>query len=362
MQKHLAFILFHFAGLFILGDEVPGPDPYIFFSKDQAERVEITSNGVEKAPLPVAQGMVEIKSPLTGRPLILPLHPPVPVTEEPAKPDQIAVFSDIHGNYDGFVNLLRRHHLVDQDLNWQFGKGMIIIVGDILDRGDRQNEVLWLLIELSRQAEAAGGAVHVLLGNHEMMVLGGDLRYVNDRYSEQAQAMGRRVDQLYGPDSFFGRYLRSRNTLLKVGDLLFVHGGIHPRLPEFELSLVELNQTIRPALDWSREQKRAQEPQAFLFGSNGVFWYRGYFIDPWKDEPSPTPETLGKTLTHFGCRKIIVGHTTEDHIRFALDGTVILVDAALKESPGEGMMIEGDTYQVLLPDGSLKPLKPSDSW
>lgn len=362
MQKYLAFIILNIVGLHLFGEEPVGPDPYIFFSGDQAEMVLAGENGPVSKSLTITRDQIEIKSPVTGRVLQLPIHPSVPVTEEPVAREQIAVFSDIHGNFDGFVNLLRRHGLVDQDLNWQFGKGMIVVVGDILDRGDRQNEVLWLLIELSRQAEAVGGVVHILLGNHEMMVLGGDLRYVHERYAGQARSMGKSVDQLYGPNSFFGRYLRSRNTLLKVGDLLFVHGGVHPRLPEFGLTLSELNQTIRPALDWSREQKRAQDPEQFLFGSNGVFWYRGYFIDPWKDEPSPTPEILGKTLDYFGCRRVIVGHTTEDHIRFALDDTVVLVDAALKESPGEALLIEGDSYQVLLPDGSRKTLEPSKSW
>jgi hypothetical protein len=50
-------------------------------------------------------------------------------------------------------------------------------VGDILDRGDQEIKLLFLLERLQRQAQAAGGALHVLNGNHETMNVGGNFRY-----------------------------------------------------------------------------------------------------------------------------------------------------------------------------------------
>lgn len=50
-------------------------------------------------------------------------------------------------------------------------------VGDILDRGDQEIKLLYLLERLQRQAAAAGGALWVLNGNHETMNVGGNFRY-----------------------------------------------------------------------------------------------------------------------------------------------------------------------------------------
>lgn len=50
-------------------------------------------------------------------------------------------------------------------------------VGDQLDRGDNELRILLLLERLQKEAVAAGGALHVLNGNHETMNVMGDLRY-----------------------------------------------------------------------------------------------------------------------------------------------------------------------------------------
>ena len=50
-------------------------------------------------------------------------------------------------------------------------------------------KVLDLLMRLESEARAAGGAVHVVLGNHEVMNIAGDLRYVStEEYATQFEA------------------------------------------------------------------------------------------------------------------------------------------------------------------------------
>ena len=71
--------------------------------------------------------------------------------------------------------------VIDTDLTWSFGDGHLVIVGDVFDRGPNVTECLWLIYRLEQEASAAGGAVHFLLGNHELMVMRGDLRYLNER-------------------------------------------------------------------------------------------------------------------------------------------------------------------------------------
>ena len=61
------------------------------------------------------------------------------------KVKNIAALSDIHGQYDLAVELLKNNKIIDKNLNWNYGKGHLVIVGDIFDRGNKVNEMLWLV-------------------------------------------------------------------------------------------------------------------------------------------------------------------------------------------------------------------------
>ena len=92
--------------------------------------------------------------------------------------ERIVAIGDIHGNYDGFVSILQRAGLVDDDVHWIGGDTTFVQTGDIFDRGLEVFEVLGLLKRLEKEAAAAGGEVIVLLGNHEGMNLVGFFRDV----------------------------------------------------------------------------------------------------------------------------------------------------------------------------------------
>jgi hypothetical protein len=51
-------------------------------------------------------------------------------------------------------------------------------VGDILDRGDHELSILRMFRRLAKQAAKDGGAVYLVNGNHEIMNVAGDFRYV----------------------------------------------------------------------------------------------------------------------------------------------------------------------------------------
>ena len=76
------------------------------------------------------------------------------------------------------VEALTAAEIVDGELAWSGADAHLVIVGDILDRGPDSRAAMDLLMKLETEAEAAGGRVHVLIGNHEAMNLVGDLRYV----------------------------------------------------------------------------------------------------------------------------------------------------------------------------------------
>ena len=54
------------------------------------------------------------------------------------------VIADTHGEYEILGELLRKHRIVDDELRWSFGKGRVVVLGDVFDRGPNQIEILWL--------------------------------------------------------------------------------------------------------------------------------------------------------------------------------------------------------------------------
>jgi len=100
--------------------------------------------------------------------------------------------------------------IIDKNLNWKFGTGHLVVLGDTFDRGDMVTEVLWHLFGLEKQAAKAGGMVYVLLGNHEALVLNKDLSYLNEKYKEVEVISNTNYFDLYSENSVLGRWLRNR--------------------------------------------------------------------------------------------------------------------------------------------------------
>ncbi|KAK9859321.1 hypothetical protein WJX84_003916 [Apatococcus fuscideae] len=105
-----------------------------------------------------------------------------PVTFLPAA-ERIVAIGDLHGDVDKTKRALRLGGLIDEAGNWTGGHTVAVQVGDQLDRGGNEVEILYLLERLQKQAARAGGALHVLNGNHEFMNIAGDVRYATQQGS-----------------------------------------------------------------------------------------------------------------------------------------------------------------------------------
>jgi len=195
----------------------------------------------------------------------------LPVAASPWQFDGVArivAISDIHGAYEPMVATLQNAGVVDAERTWSGGDTHLVIVGDILDRGADSRDAMDLLMQLEGQAEAVGGRVHVLIGNHEAMNLVGDLRYVSKEefaaFAEEETAeererwlsafagrkseMGEVSDELRGefnerfPPGFFGHrqafeadgeygsWLLTKPIVVVINGTAFVHGGLSPMI------------------------------------------------------------------------------------------------------------------------------------
>jgi hypothetical protein len=78
----------------------------------------------------------------------------------------------VHGHREELVEALYESKLVDSAGDWCGGDATLWFLGDFVDRGPDGVGVIDLVMGLQAQAGRAGGAVHALLGNHEILLLG----------------------------------------------------------------------------------------------------------------------------------------------------------------------------------------------
>ena len=203
-------------------------------------------------------------------------------------PETVVAIGDVHGDFDDFVAILQRTGLIDKQNHWTGGKTTFVQVGDLLDRGPKPREVMDLMMALEKEAGQAGGRVVSLLGNHEMMNIMGDLRYVTpvnyasfadgnsekrqkaayDEYMKwkgshaallaelpqpmeltEAEWMARHpagfIEQreAFGPKGEYGEWLRGHAAVAEIHGIIFLHGGISPDLAKTKLDA--MNNRIR---------------------------------------------------------------------------------------------------------------------
>lgn len=267
-----------------------------------------------------------------------PLQIRPPATALPAvkfSASKLAALSDIHGQYGLMLQLLQRHGVVDGQLQWQFGSGHLVIAGDVMDRGPQVTEILWFLYQLEQQALQTGGRVHLLLGNHETMVLRADLRYIHDKYRQVASLLGRSYQQLYSADSVLGDWLRSKPVLVQINDSVFLHAGLHPDYLALGLSMSAVNEHYRQGLGLSKSLLKQQPVLEFLYGSIGPLWYRGYF----RAKDAIQSPALDQLLQQLQLRRIVVGHTSMDAVYSHWQGRVLSLDSSIKNGVGGELLL-----------------------
>jgi Calcineurin-like phosphoesterase len=347
--------------------------------------------------------------------------------------EKVVAIGDVHGAYPEFVSILQRTHLVDADLNWAGGPTTFVQLGDILDRGGESRKALDLLMKLQTQAPQQQGKVIPLIGNHEMMDMMGDLRYVSageyeafatdqsEKIREKAfedykkfmaghAAPGAGSEQVdrdkwmaehplgfielrdaYGPQGKYGRWFRSHDAVVEIGDVLFLHGGLDPDV--HYRSVEEINKRIHEELKifdslWKSladekviwpymtlqeaihqvqgdyEAARtggitlslgAQQdivrmlrdlPHWWIISPQGPLWYRGLAEDP----ESPLQDKLNQMLARLNARYIVMGHTVlpAHQITARFDHHAFLIDTGMNKA-----FFDGRPSALIIQDGGF---------
>ena len=272
---------------------------------------------------------------------------------------KIEAVGDIHGDYENFVMILKGTGLIDANLHWTGGRTHLVQTGDILDRGPQAKDAFDLLMRLEKEAAAAGGMVHVLLGNHEEMNIAGIAmdypNYVtveqflsflppaykaeqerafvsrlsreeklrvdksgldpvrNERLREFWQNLMRRNNRarrayVEGFNETYGNWLLEKNAVIKINDIVFAHAGISEKYSTW--SLDEINSTLRTELEFVQGRQRHPQTLSRAFRPKIVYdpesplWFRGLAAD---DEKASS-DRVDRILERLGARYMVIGH------------------------------------------------------
>ncbi|MGE0322614.1 MAG: metallophosphoesterase [Polyangiaceae bacterium] len=313
----------------------------------------------DKQPEPKSKATVEHQSSTpnaTSKPAARPdITPSIPF-KFPA-PERLVAVGDVHGDFDATRKVLRLAQVVDEAGHWKAGKLVVVQTGDQLDRGDDERKILDYFESLREEAGKAGGAFHVLLGNHETMNAMADFRYVTQggfkafadveesgvpesvigRFPASAQGRARALL----PGGKYAALLAKRNTVVVVGDSLFVHGGVLPEHVDYGLG--RLNEEVREWLSGKRSS-----PPPIIAKDDAPVWSRDY-SDP--ESGKADCKRLSEVLDRLKLKRMVVGHTVQSQgVTQACDGKVWRIDVGLAQhygGPTQALEIRGDTVSVV---------------
>ena len=322
--------------------------------------------------------------------IVLALAVDLSSAESRPEPDRIIAIGDLHGDYEAYIDILRRAGLIDKKKRWAGGNVVLVQTGDIADRGPDSLKIIRHIIKLQDQAAKAGGQVLVLTGNHEAMNMTGDFRYVHpgeykafknskskkvrDRvfeanrdailafYKESQPELDEKqarkawnaenplgkfeLQWAWSPDGEIGAWAVNNPAVAIIGDSLFVHGGLSPE--HRHLSIETINNRAREALleQSDNEARIINEP-------NGPLWYRGLIPGRYENPEHPPLEQIEKVLDQYDVSRIIIGHTPNvKGIQAHFGGRLIQIDTGIAEYyGGTPSFLRIENGQVFADDG-----------
>jgi len=274
-------------------------------------------------------------------------------------PGRIVAVGDLHGDVAAFGAILRASELVDERGAWSGGVAHLVLLGDLLGGHGDARLLLDTVLRLEREAAEAGGRVHAVLGNHDVLPIIG--RFGKMSRSERARFTAHPVADAPGPelvdvfrgDSVYARWLRRRPAILKIGATVFVHAGLDRWAEEYDPD--HINRLVAAWIAYYQGVgPRPSEKRRWLAGDDerGPLWMRSF--KPRRDggrRGGPRKKRLRKILSHLGATRVVVGHSPTPDSEIVLShpvygDAVVLVDTRISdEHRGRlgALIIAGDT-------------------
>jgi hypothetical protein len=281
---------------------------------------------------------------------------------------EIFAIGDVHSDYVRLTRALNAAGLLErvprkpEDAQWRAGGAVLVVTGDMIDKGPRAIDVLRLLRALQASAVANGGRVIVLAGNHEAEFLAHPAAPKGKEFATQLAAKGIRPSDVAVCKGDIGEFLCSLPFGARVNDWFFSHAG---------------NTGGRSLAKLTADLQKGVMKDGFgtgeLIGDNSVLEARlnekSSVGRPWIDAgiPDRTEEQLLVANTvALGVRHIVEGHVpsrvkfADGSVRepgemFQMFGLLFLIDTGMSEgvdySRGAVLNITSKNATAICPDG-----------
>lgn len=252
--------------------------------------------------------------------------------------ERIIAIGDVHGDFPGLKENLEQSKLVDDEGNWIGGRQTFVQLGDIVDRGPYSEKSWKYLQKLQEQAQQAGGKVVRIIGNHELMWLEGDFRYIakEDTIPVQMRVIDAIKNDILNCTNIVNCAAQA-GYVSKNGKIVFVHAGIIKKLDNIlRMEVVEatgvtkqgvsnhaiierMNEILRKAVKTNTYSHPIFEAGASRGGGgvDGVFWADKSVLD--SDAVSSMLQVVGHNIPRPG----------EAPIRFDPNRRVVYADAGM---------------------------------
>ncbi|RKP08133.1 Metallo-dependent phosphatase-like protein [Thamnocephalis sphaerospora] len=266
---------------------------------------------------------------------------------------RIVAIGDLHGDLESALGVLRMARVIDDSSRWAGGNDTVLVqTGNVIDYGPDTKGLLSLLSRLVREANSAGGRVVQLLGNHEIMNMMGDLRFVRERPDEFLSPDTRAVT--FSSTGYLGSRLFNLPLVHQVGDTVFARGGITPLWAG--MGVRTINSQARSELNsYANNPKHATSMQyPFLLGKESPAQYASYAME----SNQLACKVLEHSLSIMDAKRMVVGHTVQKSgkIHAQCGGRLFFINTGISRA------IQGKQSALeVLPDGTVRAIYPSGS-
>jgi len=271
---------------------------------------------------------------------------------------RIIAIGDLHGDYKASFAALKKANVINDKKKWIGGDTIVIQLGDQLDRGGRLDEtnkeekdkekdedselkIMNLFDKLHKEAKKNGGAVYSLMGNHELMNVLGDYTYTSELGIKHFGSEEKRYEQFRSGGKLAKKMATTRPVILKIGDILFVHGGITPTIAK-KYKIEYINKLMKQFLMGDEKLINNKEFKELFINNSSLLWTRRY------SDENPDCKSLNKTLELMKCKKMVVGHTPQNDINSKCKCNIWRVDTGMSDAFGTKNHIEKKTRVQIL--------------
>ena len=275
------------------------------------------------------------------------------VVERDAAPETLYAIGDAHGDVERLTTLLRTVHL-SNGATWTGGRSVLVVTGDMIDKGPHSVDVLRLLAALRAAAPKSGGQVILLSGNHEAEFLADPKVSKAKDFADGLKNAGYKPKDVAACEGEVGEILCSLPYAARVGDWFFSHAGNTDGR-----SLAQIEKDVREGL--AKDGTATKQ----LIGPTSILEARLGEGNVWFASPDERG-LLASYAQALGVKHIVQGHQHDD-VRFADGverhtgemfqrwGLLFLIDVGMSEGIDDGhgaaLRIAGGKATAVCADG-----------